>query len=77
MSAIFPKPKNREQALVLNLTLALTTPEGHEGLGWLIASAEEYAASLDPAIVETCKAMAVERAKLAGKPRPPAGAIRT
>jgi hypothetical protein len=64
MSAIFPKPTNIEQALTLTLTLGITAPEGYEKLDWLIATAEEYASCLDPATVETCKAVAVERAEL-------------
>jgi hypothetical protein len=64
MSAIFSKPTKDEQALVLNLTLAITAPEGFEGLDWFIATAEEFASRLDPATVETSKAVAAERAEL-------------
>jgi hypothetical protein len=64
MSAIFAKPRNDEQALTLSLTLALTAPEGFDGLDFLLATSEDFANRLDPATVETCKAVAAERAEL-------------
>jgi hypothetical protein len=62
MTVIFPRPSNNEEALTLALTLAITAPAGSEALDWLIATAEGYAADLDAATVETCKAAALERA---------------